>query len=954
MRTLNLLILGALTSLALAQTPNQSIVLRDVSVLSGVGAAHRAVWDPAGTGEGYLAVGQAWGDVDNDGFLDLYVTGNLADNVLYRNEGDGTFGVSPLSRSVSLPSIKSGGALWADYDNDGWRDLYVVNNGANVLFHNDAGGEFTDVTDVAGVGDAGKGTSATWGDYDGDGFLDLYVVNWSCLPECEPEEVNRSRDTLYHNLGDGTFEDVTGLLEAGSTTDKTLGAGFAASFFDADDDGDPDLYVVNDKMANPVGNVFWRNDGPGCGGWCWAEASAEAGLDMRMHAMGLAVGDYDNDARQDLFATNMMSPMLLARNEGGGRFADESERAGVMVIDRHREAVGWGAGFVDLDNDGLLDLYVATSGVAAGPPGMYGGRQPDMEDMHHPYPDLVYRNSGDGTFEDVETTQDDQADAQDSATMGFAYADYDNDGRVDFVRGDWNKAYALLHNESPGEKHWLTVALTGGGAVNRDAAGARVYVTGSDGVTQMREVILGSSLGAGHDPRLHFGLGEARVDVLRVVWPDGLEQTFHDVARDQILALTYVNGAEDADVATRWFELALDLVKETPGFTPPVASRAFAYLGVTLYESVAPGMDGYASLAGQLSGLPPLPAPDPDAHYSWPSVANSALAGVSRRLFGDASPEAQRKIDALEATLARRLAGDADAATLERSAAQGRAVAEAVYAWAQEDGGAEGYANNFPADYKPPAGPGLWVSTPPAYAGALLPTWGRNRPFIAAPEDCRVQPPLAYSESPASAFYADALEVYETVQTLTPEQRDTARYWADDPGETATPPGHWVDILTRFLSEGGYSLEKASVAYASLGVGLADAFIACWSAKYQYNVVRPITYIQRVIDPDWNASNITDPVLTPPFPEYPSGHSVQSGAAAEVLTDLFGEVPFTDHTHENLGFGPRHYDSFMAAAQEAAISRLYGGIHYRAAVENGLGQGTCIGQRVAGLQFRTR
>ena len=177
--------------------------------------------------------------------------------------------------------------------------------------------------------------------------------------------------------------------------------------------------------------------------------------------------------------------------------------------------------------------------------------------------------------------------------------------------GDWNKAYALLHNESPGEKHWLTVALTGGGAVNRDAAGARVYVTGSDGVTQMREVILGSSLGAGHDPRLHFGLGEARVDVLRVVWPDGLEQTFHDVARDQILALTYVNGAEDADVATRWFELALDLVKEIPGFTPPVASRAFAYLGVTLYESVAPGMDGYASLAGATQRLATPSRPRP-------------------------------------------------------------------------------------------------------------------------------------------------------------------------------------------------------------------------------------------------------------------------------------------------------------------------------------------------------
>ena len=935
-----LLFLGFLACQTFAQ-PLGSPTFRDVSLQSGVDAPHRAVWNPEGTGEGYLAVGQAWGDFDNDGLLDLYVTGNLAANVLYHNEGDGTFSVSPLSRSVSLPDAKSGGAVWADLDNDGWRDLYVVGSGANRLFRNDAGEGFTDVTERAGVGDTGKGTSATWGDYDNDGLLDLYVVNWSCLPECQPENVNRSRDTLYHNLGDGTFEDVTHLLGI----QGTLGAGFAASFFDADSDGDVDLYVVNDKMANPIGNVLWRNDGPGCGGWCWADISTEAGVDAKMHAMGLAVGDYDNDAHQDLFATNMMSPMVLARNLGRGRFENSSELAGVTVLDVHRQAVGWGTGLVDLDNDGWLDLYVATSGMAARPPGLYGGQQPDMEDFHHPYPDLLYVNNGDGTFRGAEV-----GSSNPGATMGFAYADYDNDGRIDFVRGDWNDAYRLYHNESL-EAHWLTVELTGGGAVNRDAAGARVYLTSSDGVTQMREVVLGSSLGAGHDPRLHFGLGSAAVDRLEVVWPNGLKQTFNEIPHNQILRLNYVNGGEDAEVATRWFELALELVKETPGFTPPVASRAFGYLGVTLYEAVSPGINGVTSLAGQLEGLEPLPAPAPNESYYWPSVANSALSEMSSRLWGDASPEAQARIDALEATLARRFSRQADPETLTRSAAQGSAIAEAVHAWAREDGGHRGYSTNFPAEYEMPIGPGLWVSTPPAYAGAMQPGWGSNRPFVARSEDCALEPPLAYSEDPASAFYAEALEVYETVQTLTPEKRETARYWADDPGETATPPGHWVSILTRFLDEGGYGLERASVAYAQLGIALADAFIAGWEAKYQYNLVRPITYIQKVIDPQWNRSEVTDPVLTPPFPEYPSGHSVQSGAAAWVLTRLFGTVAFTDHTHDPRGFAPRHYDSFMAAAREAALSRLYGGVHYRAAIENGLEQGICIGQRVSNLQF---
>ena len=156
------------------------------------------------------------------------------------------------------------------------------------------------------------------------------------------------------------------------------------------------------------------------------------------------------------------------------------------------------------------------------------------------------------------------------------------------------------------------------------------------------------------------------------------------------------------------------------------------------------------------------------------------------------------------------------------------------------------------------------------------------------------------------------------------------------------------------MNEGGYSLETASVAYAQLGMALSDAFVACWHAKYQYNLVRPLTYIQHVIDEGWNADEVTVPVPTPPFPEYPSGHSVQSGAAAWVLTELFGEVPFTDHTHDALGYAPRRYDSFMAAAQEAAISRLYGGIHFSAAIENGVKQGYCVGKRVAGLEFGAR
>lgn len=534
MKHLTSLLLLFILLMSSAYTQDSSPLFTNVSAEAGITAPHRAIWDPDVSKEGYLAVGQAWADYDNDGFLDLYVTGNLEPNTLYLNNSDGTFSLSDLNEQVSLPDVASGGAIWADYDNDGWRDLYVLNYGANVLFRNDEGRGFTDVSVAAGVADTGKGSSATWGDFDGDGYLDLYVVNWSCLPECQPEDINLNQDRLYRNNGNGTFSDVTGWLE----TSQTLGAGFAASFFDIDSDGDSDLYVVNDKMTNPIGNVLWRNDGEGCGGWCFTDISKEAGLDTKMHAMGLAVADYDNDSNLDLYATNMMNPMLLGKNLGDGTFEDTSESAGVMVMDTDRRAVGWGTGFFDIDNDGYLDLYLATTAMPDKAPGFYSGSAPEMEDFHHPYPDLLYKNNGDGTFS---VLRDSSLKTNETAAMGFAYADYNNDGLLDFVQGNWNSGYALYKNEGARgrENNWLTVRLTGSGDVNQDAVGSRVYVTMSDGREQMQEVISGQGLGAGSDLALHFGCGKATIESLTVVWSNGERETFEDVPSNQIWELSY-------------------------------------------------------------------------------------------------------------------------------------------------------------------------------------------------------------------------------------------------------------------------------------------------------------------------------------------------------------------------------------------------------------------------------
>jgi hypothetical protein len=332
-------------------------------------------------------------------------------------------------------------------------------------------------------------------------------------------------------------------------------------------------------------------------------------------------------------------------------------------------------------------------------------------------------------------------------------------------------------------------------------------------------------------------------------------------------------------------------------------------------------------------------------------VANAALGGILRRLFPIAPPEGLDAVETLEASFGERFRRRVPRSVLRHSEDRGAAVAEIVFDWSKEDGGHEGYLDNFPVEYVPPVGPGVWQPTPPPFLRALQPLWGTNRPFaIAAGSECPPGDPTPYSEDPSSAFWAEALEVYDTVNDLTEEQREIALFWADDPGVTATPAGHSVSIATQALRARDARLDTAAETYAKVGIAVADAFIACWSTKYTYNLLRPVTYIQAFVDADWL------PILvTPPFPEYTSGHSVQSGAAAAVLTDVFGRrFAFVDRTHEDRGLPARSFGSFGEAAREAAISRLYGGIHYRPAIARGLEQGRCVGRAVNALELRGR
>ncbi len=416
-------------------------------------------------------------------------------------------------------------------------------------------------------------------------------------------------------------------------------------------------------------------------------------------------------------------------------------------------------------------------------------------------------------------------------------------------------------------------------------------------------------------------------------------------------------SAYSSGVVYDWFALAFQLIQQTPGFSPPVAARAMGYMGLSLYESVVPGMPGYQSLAGQLNDLSSLPWAQPDEPLHWPTVANASLATMVRMMFPTASAENKARIDVLERSLPLKYTQDFDpnaitADITNRSETFGKLMGMAIMTWARTDGGHEawGPVRRSRAIYVPPSGAGKWSATPPAFGAPLLAYWGTNRPFVMkGAADCPAPPPPTYSEQPGSAFYKDGMEVYKIATAATQEQRQFALYWADDAGKTPTPAGHWAYITNDLLKARKADLGTAAETFARLNIAMSDAFVAAWATKYQLNVLRPVTYVQLVIDSNW----VPTLLPTPPFPDYPSGHSVQSSSAQAVLNKMFGaNTEFVDNTHNDRGWGPRTFKSFKAAADEAAVSRLYAGIHYRFATDGGKPQGQCVADKVLALKFK--
>jgi uncharacterized membrane protein YraQ (UPF0718 family) len=489
-------------------------------------------------------------DFDGDGYQDIYVSDSAGPNPLYRNNGDGTFEDVAGAAGVDDPDGRGNGGCAADYDNDGDRDLYVTNYGSSKLFANDGGGTFTDVTMPAGLDDSEsvyRSTGCAWGDYDRDGYVDLIVVRY--LYEVDPATVVRGDFSsfvevmaLSHNNGDGTFTNVTSILgDTNRPTENTYGepignlwgAGFQPGWADLDNDGDADLYVVNDWGPNAQPNVLWRNDGAGPdGGWRFTDISTESGADAAINGMGLAIADYDLDGFLDMYVTNIGDNILL-RNQGSGlAFVDAASDAGAGIGSiGDTERVTWGAAFLDYDNDGLQDLYVV-SGFLSMP------IAPDFDVYQREQPNVLLRNAGNGIFNDVSVI----SGANDQGMgRGGAYLDYDNDGCLDLFVANLGQKTKLFQNNCLSGHNWLVIE-TVGAASNRDGIGTRIELI-VDGTTQIREIAAGGSQMGQNMLEAHFGLGKAEVvESITLRWPSGQVQTLTGVDVNQRLTIAEPSG----------------------------------------------------------------------------------------------------------------------------------------------------------------------------------------------------------------------------------------------------------------------------------------------------------------------------------------------------------------------------------------------------------------------------
>ncbi len=557
------------------------VVFEDVTKAAGLdgwnhtmGAKDKGlICDVNGSGVGLI-------DYDNDGWLDIYLVNGSNFNALdgnqesphaalFHNNRDGTF--TDVAAKAGVTNDRWGfGVAIADFDNDGWPDIFVSNLGKNRLYRNNHDSTFSDVAERAGITLGNWSAGGTWGDYDGDGRLDLFVTGYvhfdrDNLPYektkavgfsycefrgepvmCGPKNIEGEPDHLFHNNGDGTFTDVS--AKAGVSDETNRYYGFTPVFVDVNNDGKVDLVVADDSTLS----YLYINRGDGT----FDDASYASGFGLNedgheVAAMGLAVGDYLNNGLVDFAISDFSDePKLLFHNDGKANFTETSMRSGIGKTSI--PFLGWGAGFIDFDNDGWLDLLFVNGHIYP------AADRLDWGTSYRQRP-LLFRNVGSGKFEEVPAVKGSGL-AQIISGRGAAFGDLFNDGKVDVVISQIEGPPVLLRNVSSNQDHWVELKLVGGSRSARDAVGATVLLS-ANGMRQRQDVLSGGSYVSSNDQRPHFGLGNATdAGTAEIHWPSGAKESVKLPAIDRIFTITEGRGISGA------------LCGGQPCSTPPAAS----------------------------------------------------------------------------------------------------------------------------------------------------------------------------------------------------------------------------------------------------------------------------------------------------------------------------------------------------------------------------------------------
>lgn len=535
-----------------ASAGTNAVTFVDVARSSGISFQH----DNAASAEKYLietmGSGCGWIDYDQNGLLDLYLVNGAATRLytpkrqlrsaLYRNNGDGTFTDVTAKAGVGAEGLFGMGVAVGDYDNDGFPDLLVLGYARSILYHNNGDGTFTDVTAKAGVANSGRwGSSAAWFDYDNDGRLDLVIANyvdWSpgnnywcgehgpgMRSYCHPDNYHGQPPTLYHNNGDGTFSDVSKASRVGLKP----GNGLGVVTFDYDNDGWQDIFIANDSMAN---FLFHNNRDGTFQEVAYAENVAVSMDGTQEAGMGTDAADVTGNGRMDLFVTHLdLQLARLYENMADGTFDDATLRSKIAYATFHMS--GFGTRFMDYDNDGARDLFMANGHIL-------DNIERFHSDVQYAEPKLMFRNTGHGIFDDVSARLGPDFQLP-RVSRGAAVGDFDNDGNLDILVNNNGEAPQLLRNDGGNVNHWLEIFLIGTKS-NRDGVGARVKVSAGDLVLYDQRKG-GMSYQSAQDPRLHFGLGQhASVDAVEVIWPSGTVTKLGGLRSDQIISLSEASG----------------------------------------------------------------------------------------------------------------------------------------------------------------------------------------------------------------------------------------------------------------------------------------------------------------------------------------------------------------------------------------------------------------------------